>query len=56
MQCSISECKLKAIQTVQIGFKEKRNLCRNHYNLFKNKNKVHVPNFSKASKLKKYEI
>lgn len=51
MQCSISECKLKAIQTVKIGFKETRNLCDYHYNLFKNKDEKHTPNFSKASKL-----
>jgi hypothetical protein len=51
VQCSISECKIKAIQTVKIGFKEKRNLCKHHYNLFKNKDEVHTPSFSKASKL-----
>ena len=51
MQCSISECKLKAIQTVKIGFKETRNLCDYHYKLFKNKDEKHTPNFSKASKL-----
>ena len=51
LQCSISECKVKAVQIVQIGFKEKRNLCKHHYDLFKNKDKVHVPSFSTASKL-----
>ena len=51
MQCSISECKSKAVQTVKIGFKETRNLCRYHFDLFKNKDKVYSPNFSKASKL-----
>jgi hypothetical protein len=51
LQCSISECKLKAIQIVSIGFKEKRNLCRHHYDLFKNKDQVHAPSFSNASKL-----
>ncbi|MDH3278171.1 MAG: hypothetical protein OEL77_04620 [Nitrosopumilus sp.] len=51
MQCSISECKLKAIQIVSVGFKEKRNLCKLHYDLFKNKDTVHAPSFSAASKL-----
>ena len=51
MKCSISECKTKAVQIVNIGFKEKRNLCRYHYNLFKNKQEIHTPSFSKASKL-----
>ena len=51
LQCSISECKSKAIQMVRIGFKEKRNLCRHHYNLFKNKDQIHTPIFSTASKL-----
>ena len=50
LQCSISECKEKAIQTVKISFKETRNLCKNHYNLFKNKDEKHIPTFSKASK------
>jgi len=50
LQCSISECKEKANQTVKISFKETRNLCKNHYNLFKNKEESHVPTFSKASK------
>ena len=36
---------------ISIGFKEKRNLCKYHYYLFKNKDKVHAPGFSKASKL-----
>jgi hypothetical protein len=49
MQCSISECKSKAIQTVQISFKEKRNLCQEHLNIFKNKDMKHFPKFSKAS-------
>jgi len=53
MQCSISECKSRAIQIVRIGFKEKRNLCRTHYDLFKNKDQVYSPNFSKASNFKK---
>jgi len=49
MQCSISECKEKAIETVQISFKETRNLCKEHFRLFKNKDKKHNPIFSKAS-------
>jgi len=49
MQCSISECKEKAIETVQISFKETRNLCKEHVRLFKNKDKKHNPTFSKAS-------
>jgi hypothetical protein len=51
LQCSISECKLTAIQTVKIGFKETRNLCDHHYSLYKNKDEKHTPNFNKASKL-----
>ena len=50
MQCSISECKEKAIQSVKISFKETRNLCKNHYRLFKNKDEKHAATFSKASK------
>ena len=49
MQCSISECKEKSIQTVKISFRETRNLCEKHYKLFKNKDKEHFPKFSKAS-------
>ena len=49
MQCSISECKEKAIQTVQISFRETRNLCSKHSTLYKNKDMKHVPKFSKAS-------
>ncbi|MHA7734229.1 hypothetical protein [Nitrosopumilus sp. S6] len=52
MQCSISECRSKAIQTVKISFRETRNLCKEHLELFKNKDKDHVPNFTKASKFK----
>ena len=51
LKCSISECKEKAIQTVQISFKETRNLCKNHCKLFKNKDEIHIPTFSKASKI-----
>ena len=50
LQCSISECKEKAIQTVKISFKETRNLCINHHKLFKNKDEKYAPSFSKASK------
>lgn len=49
MQCSISECKMKSVQSVSIGFKEKRNLCKYHYRLFINKNDKHEPRFTKAS-------
>ena len=49
LQCSISECKLKAIETVKISFRETRNLCKEHNKLFKNKDKKHLPNFSKAT-------
>jgi len=52
MKCSISECKSKGIQTVTIGFRETRNLCQYHYNLFKNKEKRHEVDYLKASKLK----
>jgi hypothetical protein len=52
LQCSISECKVKATQLVQIGFKETRNLCEYHYTLFRNKDKKHVPSFDKASEFK----
>jgi len=51
LKCSISECKIKAKESVKIGFKETRNLCEYHYNLFKNKEEKHAPDFSKASKL-----
>ena len=37
---------------VQISFKETRNLCKYHYDLFKNKEEKHTSNFSKASKFK----
>ncbi len=52
MKCSISECKSKAIHTVTISFRETRNLCQYHYNLFKNKEKRHEADYLKASKLK----
>ncbi len=49
MQCSISECKEKAIETVKISFRETRNLCKEHYKLFENKDEKYDPKFSKAS-------
>jgi len=49
MQCSISECKKKAMQTIQISFRETRNLCNEHLKLFKNKDMKYFPRFSKAS-------
>ncbi len=49
MQCSISKCKLKAKETVKISFRETRNLCKEHYKLFKNKDKKYLTNFTKAS-------
>jgi len=50
LQCSISECKHRALETVKISFRETRNLCKEHYNLFKNKDAKYGVNFSKASK------
>lgn len=50
LQCSISECKQRAVETVKISFRETRNLCKEHYKLFKNKDIKHIANFSKASK------
>jgi len=52
LKCSISECRITANWTVKIGLKETRNLCEHHYELFKNKEEKHAPNFSKASKFK----
>lgn len=52
VQCSISECKMKAIQSIKIGFKEKRNLCKYHYELFINKEKKYKLIFIKASDFK----
>ena len=49
LQCSISECKEKAIQTVKISFKENRNLCKKHLKIFANKDEKYAPTFSKAS-------
>ena len=52
MYCSISECKMKAIKSVKIGYKERRNLCEYHYKVFLKKDEKHKPSFTKASKLK----
>jgi len=49
LQCSISECKLKAKKTVEISFRETRNLCQKHLELFSNKDRKYFPNFTKAS-------
>ncbi len=49
LQCSISECELKSIKTVKISFRETRNLCKKHFELFSNKNEKHFPKFTKAS-------
>lgn len=51
MKCSISECKMDSVITVRAGPKEKRNLCRHHHNLFKNREERFVPDFKKASEL-----
>lgn len=51
MKCSISECKKNAIKTVKISYRETRNLCKNHYELFNNKDKKYLTNFIKAKKL-----
>jgi len=52
MQCSISECKMKAIKSVKIAFKEKRNLCEYHYKLFIKKNEKYEPHFTRSSEFK----
>ncbi|WP_299291886.1 hypothetical protein [Nitrosopumilus sp.] len=51
MQCSISECKLQSIKTVKISFRETRNLCKKHYELFISKNETHPTKFTKASQI-----
>ncbi len=43
---------MKSFELVNIGFKEKRNLCEYHYKLFLNKDEKHKVNFTKASKFK----
>lgn len=52
MKCSISRCKSKAIQTISINFRERRNLCQYHYNLFQNREKDYKLTFERASNLK----
>lgn len=52
LKCSITECKDIANQIVKIGLKETRNLCKYHYDLFKNQEEKHAPKFSKASEFK----
>ena len=42
MQCSISECKLKAVQTVEISLEKLEILCKKHYQIFINKDKKHT--------------
>ena len=42
---------MEAIQTVEISFRETRNLCKKHYNIFKTKNEEYPINFIKASKI-----
>ena len=51
LQCSISECKSKSVETVKISFRETRNLCREHLKSFSNKDKEYFPRFTKASKI-----
>ncbi len=52
MQCSISECKMKATQTIKIGFKEKRNLCDYHFKIYNNREQKYKPSFTRATKFK----
>ena len=52
LQCSISECKMKAIQSIKIGFKEKRNLCEKHYRIFLNKEEKYKVKFTRGTELK----
>lgn len=54
MKCSISECNLKAVETVTISFRETRNLCKYHYGLYKNKEGKYKSVFKKASTFKHY--
>ena len=51
LQCSVSECRFEAVCTVSISFKETRNLCKVHYEIFQNRDKRHPPVFIRASKL-----
>ncbi|MCA9812822.1 MAG: hypothetical protein KC483_08170 [Nitrosarchaeum sp.] len=52
MQCSISECKMKAVQSIRVGFKEKRNLCEKHYRIFLNKEEKYKVKFTRGTELK----
>jgi hypothetical protein len=52
MQCSISECKMKATQSIKIGFKEKRNLCDYHFKIYNNREQKYEPSFTRATKFK----
>lgn len=49
MRCSISECREEAIGTVRISFRETRNLCKRHYELFAAKDLPHKASFKRAS-------
>ena len=49
VKCSITECRADSAVTVRIGSREKRNLCRYHHNLLKNKDRQFRPEFKKAS-------
>ena len=51
MQCSISECRQRAVRTVRIGFREKRNLCKRHYELFVSRDEAHPARFTRASEI-----
>ena len=51
MRCSISECREEAIETVQISFRETRNLCEKHYSLYRDRGERHLPKFSRASEM-----
>ena len=52
LQCSISECKMKAVQSIRVGFKEKRNLCEKHYRIFLNKEEKYKVKFTRGTELK----
>ncbi|RNJ76487.1 MAG: hypothetical protein EB829_00700 [Nitrosopumilus sp. H8] len=49
MQCSISECRRKAARTIQIGFRETRNLCAEHLRLFEGRDAEHPVEIARAS-------
>lgn len=44
---------MRSIHVTKIGFKETRNLCKYHYDLFNNKEKKYALNFEKAAKFNK---